>query len=757
LTRRQAIASQLAALRERQRGARDRFFQGDSPLQMGIDPAVVRGWQRSMAHGIEPDRQVVFQAVHLNALRAATEAGRDLIQAATSELDQLGRTLQPSGASVLLTDASLTILAVRGRREQMSPEHRIASREGIDLSERSIGSNALTIAAFEQAPSVVVNNAHYCSVISMFSCAAAPIRSPKGALLGVIDVTTCHQPLPGQAAFLVTAAARSVENTLFALAGDQLTIRFHPRAEFVGTALEGVLAVTLEGEVCGANEAALSMLGLRWPLRGVRFERLFRETLPELLTQAGRLERFSMALTTRDGVPLTARVDMPVRAPSVRQSSKSASSGGSGVTSGITSKIAPDAALDVAPNVDLNVAPNVDPKAASPKSLSTTTQAEPGKARPDGSALAALAGEHSGLASQVQLARAALLRGVPVVIQGESGTGRHALARALVAEVGGDGAATLLQGAQADEPALEAAFSKAAAGGVLVLDEVQALAEPLQARLVRLLQQREARQSLILGSDAAAAPSGAPLRVLTLTTCDLRAACEAGRFRYDLHHRLKGLRVELPPLAQRTDRAQRIMQAFEEAEVQAGLLPHPARLDLAILEVLKAHSWPGNFRELHWLMSALVCARPAGPVLPEHLPAEILQSATLLQSATRLGARPSTNAASQAGVHPSTHPGIQPAGLDPLGAGAQALAGSRSPSLIERGRGSTASVRADGAQVADPIAPARALRDLADRAIRQAIEKHRGNLSSAARELGISRGTLYRRLRGQTSTDPQTS
>ncbi|MFT4100515.1 MAG: helix-turn-helix domain-containing protein [Burkholderiaceae bacterium] len=302
---------------ERQQRVRELFFQrGDGLIELlpqGVDPALLRGWQRCRDGGLEPERPVVFRSVLQSRVRAGRESSHLLRTVAERELAQLGRALAPSGAAVVLTDPHLMILDVLGRGDRMSRELRSLAREGVDLSERVVGSSALSLAAHERAPSIVLNNGHFFTANSVFACAAAPLLSPTGALIGVLDVTVCRAALPAQALFLVSTAAKAIENAMCWQDPALLVIRFHPREDFVDTALGAILACSVDGEIVGANQVALSMLGLGWPLAGARFERCFRQKIGDLLGRAGRLDRFALDLTVRGGAAVFARVRMPGR------------------------------------------------------------------------------------------------------------------------------------------------------------------------------------------------------------------------------------------------------------------------------------------------------------------------------------------------------------------------------------------------------------------------------------------------------------
>lgn len=297
---------------ERQQRARDLFFErGASLIELapqGVDPAVLRGWQRCRDAGLEPERPVVFRSVQQSRVRAGRESSHVLREVAECELVQLGRALASSGAAVVLTDPHLMILDVLGRGDRMSREMRSLAREGVDLSERAVGSSALSVAAHERSPSIVLNNGHFFAANSVFACAAAPLLSPTGALMGILDVTTCRAALPAEAPFLVSAAAKAIENAMFWLEPAHLVIRFHPREDFVDTALGAIIACTVDGEIVGANQVALSLLGLHWPLEGARFERSFRQKIGDLLGPAGRLDHFALDLTTHAGAAVFARV-----------------------------------------------------------------------------------------------------------------------------------------------------------------------------------------------------------------------------------------------------------------------------------------------------------------------------------------------------------------------------------------------------------------------------------------------------------------
>ncbi|MCZ7682003.1 MAG: sigma 54-interacting transcriptional regulator [Sandaracinaceae bacterium] len=199
------------------------------------------------------------------------------------------------------------------------------------------------------------------------------------------------------------------------------------------------------------------------------------------------------------------------------------------------------------------------------------------------------------------------LSDAPVLLRGESGTGKELVARAIHEASPRKGAAYVSENVSAiPETLLESAlfghvrgaFTGAerarrglfeiADGGTLFLDEIGEMSEPLQAKLLRVLQDGELRP---IGSEEA---RRVDVRVVTATHRDLEAMVASGRFREDLFYRIAVVQVELPPLRQRPE---------DVAPLVAELLERHApgrrvRVDRAAMSALRAYAWPGNVRQL---------------------------------------------------------------------------------------------------------------------------------------------------------------
>ncbi|MDE7064653.1 MAG: sigma-54 dependent transcriptional regulator, partial [Desulfovibrionaceae bacterium] len=142
-----------------------------------------------------------------------------------------------------------------------------------------------------------------------------------------------------------------------------------------------------------------------------------------------------------------------------------------------------------------------------------------------------------------------------------------------------------------------------ASGGTLFLDEIGDMPLGIQAKLLRLLQERQIER---LGGRE---PISVNVRIIAATNADLEAAVAEGRFREDLYYRLKVVSLHLPPLRDRRGDIPLLADWFLERHARALDMHNPG-LEKAALDYLKASAWPGNVRELaNTLQKALVFSR----------------------------------------------------------------------------------------------------------------------------------------------------
>jgi DNA-binding NtrC family response regulator len=216
---------------------------------------------------------------------------------------------------------------------------------------------------------------------------------------------------------------------------------------------------------------------------------------------------------------------------------------------------------------------------------------------------------------------------LPVLVEGETGTGKELVARAIHAQSQRTGGPFVALNCAAVQESLveselfgheKGSFTGAIARklgvfeladrGVLFLDEVGEVSPPIQAKLLRVL---ETREFFRVGGMRT---THVDIRVVSATNKDLRAEVAAGRFREDLYYRLGGLTIRLPPLRERRGDI-----ALLATHILARATPRRS-LSAAALERLQAYHWPGNIRELQMVLQRAAVLSPRDVLGAEDIP-----------------------------------------------------------------------------------------------------------------------------------------
>jgi transcriptional regulator of acetoin/glycerol metabolism len=559
-------------------------------------------------------------------------------------MEFLAEQTQGTDSMVILAGADGVVLTALGDLHFVDRAERVALRPGATWCEQVRGTNAIGTALAEAQPLVVHAGEHYLERNGFLTCAAAPILAPGGTLMGALDISGDQRGYHRHTLGLVRSAVRMIEHRLFDTRHDPrhwsgLRLRLHAHAEGLGTPTEGLLAVREDGLLAGANPRALDMLGIGWhELASTGVDQVLDESLARLGDWARNSPAVPRVVHTRGGIALWARVE-----------------GG-----------------------------RPGPAAAAARIVETVPAGDDTLARLD----------TGDAALRFAIGRARKVAGKPIalLLQGESGVGKEVFARAVHASgPRADQPFVAVNCAALPENLIEAelfgyergAYTGAlregargrireADGGTLFLDEIGDMPLALQARLLRVLQDR---QVVPLGGGRAVAVDFA---LVCATHRDLGAEIAAHRFREDLYYRLNGLALRLPPLRERSDLAPLI-----ERELRALAPERELALAPDLLAAFRAYRWPGNLRQLaNVLRTACALLEPHETVIGwEHLCDDIAQALRA----------------------PAASAGEDESALD--------------------------------------------LRSLSRVAVDRAVTESDGNLSEAARRLGISRNTLYRKLR----------
>lgn len=321
----------------------------------------------------------------------------------------------------------------------------------------------------------------------------------------------------------------------------------------------------------------------------------------------------------------------------------------------------------------------------------------------------------------------------PVLIHGESGTGKELVARAvhrlsnraskrflaincsaipeslLESELFG-----YVRGAFTGADRTRKGYFEETSGGTLFLDEIGEMPARLQAKLLRVLQEK---QFSPVGSNEV---KFADVRVIAATNVDLEEAVAKGLFRLDLFYRLNVLPVTLPPLRDRKSDVRQLLDHFLDHSNQNHRLLNPCYFAPEVYTCLEKYPWPGNVRELQNLVERVVVMSSGGSVSLEHLPDEY----KLVKS----GAASTGGAGASAGLN---EPQLSFSSRAPAAEGPPTSFESRPVDLLPH----------EGIDLETYI------ESLENTLIMQALERTGHNKNQAAKLLGLNRTTLVERIK----------
>ncbi|UVJ42030.1 sigma-54-dependent Fis family transcriptional regulator [Pseudomonas sp. LS1212] len=627
---------------------------GDRTLDSQL---IARSWERSHHYGLSTCDRVLFDAPVVVRPNEIQDHGGLLLGAAKPEMEQLHASLAPNDWVLACIDMEGVVLNSVGKGNSASQELNRVFRTGVQFLETLVGTTGPSCALAEKETVVISGAEHYLEEARPFTCMATPIFGLDGEIVGVLDASRKGANTSLYTLESLVIAARAIERRMFMQLGDVLLVHLHYRLDILGTPLEGLLAFDPAGKLRGANRIAIQLMSPQGIKPGMDFNELF--DMP--FAHAACYRRYDLSVPLRMHTHWGSQL-----------------------------------------HVCLTTAPARSARPA-PQPLRPAITAEPPQLAAGGPCL-----EDPALKAALERARKAFARDIPVLINGETGTGKEVFARLLhegSARAGGPFVAINCSSIPASliESELfghvEGAFTGSRKGGAigkieqahkgtLFLDEIGDMPLELQGRLLRVLQERSLNR---LGSTQTVKVDCA---LVCATHRDLLQLSQEQGFREDLYYRINGLRVTLPALRERTDLAV-LIQHLLQAETASHA---PLVLEETALQALLAYRWPGNIRQLHQtLRLAAALAEDDGRIGLQHLPDELLQA---------------------------------------------------TPTPVEAAQSSADQARGEGGDT---------LLASEQRAIRAAIKDCQGNLSAAARALGIGRATLYRKLKqmGEQGASPE--
>lgn len=648
------------------------------------DPAherLARSWHRSLnKHSIDPSLSSVPKVVTAYELREHRDRIEAFMRIAREGVERLHRELSPASYCVLLTDAAGVTVDYRPVPTLEKEFKDEGFRAGTCWSEESEGTCGVGTTLIDRQPTLVNRGEHFRSHNTQFTCSSAPILGLQDEPIAVLDASALYSPDARESRLLVfrmvCEKARLIED---AYAHYSLrtywTLQLGQIAEFMPVETDYLIAFDDDGRIVGGNRRARQELINHNGRHAEFLHDLFECSASEIMVSAhaspGTPFPLRMMATGR-------RLFAVLRAPNAR-------------------------------------------------SLAQVTQSKPALTAEDVCAprgFRHLALGDPRVKANVQCATKVANRDIPVMLLGETGTGKEAFARAIhdysdrakqpfvalncaaipesliESELFGyrDGAFTGARSKGAKGKILQSD------GGTLFLDEIGDMPLSLQSRLLRVLAEGEV---VPLGAEQ---PTPVNLHVICATHQDLPELVRQGRFREDLFYRLNGASFTLPPLRNREDKRDLIKLVMREECTAMG------REELRIAEEtmtrLLAYDWPGNIRQLRHAIRYACAIADGNQITIDHFPQELRSSGAAVRLAPPQQQQP------------------VPAPV---------------PVQAQRSNSSSGAAAPDPCELRDGEPLNDACMELRQKML-EALRRNHWRVTETARQLGMSRATFYRKM-----------
>jgi len=688
---------------------------------------ISNSWCRSILdHGLEPsqkDARAILTSAEVHDQILDVE---DFCHIAKEGAQNLAQQLTGAGYAVILTNNEGVTLHSCCHPSSKSTWDDLGITTGAVWKESLSGTSAISTVLIEAAPLTVHLKEHFMINNIPLSCSACPIFDSQGNILAILDAScknSKHSKDEQQVVLqLVTIYARWIENTyLKYLHKKNHIISIKPNLHFHENGMENLLVVNDRKVIIGANKVAID----NYKLKGDK--KLVGSLLTDIITtnfESLFAQPITIGTTTFNNDEVQISIESPAKNKALKASTSKA----------IQSKS--------------HIANNA----------------------PKHPTLARLTGHDENLIPNVQRLVKVIGKGIPILITGETGSGKEAFARAIHDSSDRASAPFIaVNCASIPESLIESelfgyrsgSFTGAnkqgmkgkielANGGTLFLDEIGDMPVLLQTRLLRVLAEKEV---MPIGAHE---PVNLDINIISATHQNITELVQNHHFREDLYYRLNGMSLQLPALRERTDR-EYIIRLIIDNESDSTI-----DINRAALKVLSQYHWPGNIRQLINTIRYASAMCDNGVIDTDCLPAEVshvsfnnskVQPQLIIQP-PKVSA-PMSEDYSMEHTQPFTESHFSEAS-QPLAEShpiesEQGLPQSRSPDSTQL---SPKAVSHEGSSHVDldnidPAQPS-TVKERRDRrkalTLLDSLKRNKWNITNTANDLGTCRSTIYRQM-----------
>jgi transcriptional regulator of acetoin/glycerol metabolism len=567
-----------------------------------VRPVIRESWQRAQRFGVNPYLREIPLVLSAEELESLQERA-DLAYVAAPVFETVVQARRNDQFIIGVSDRHGRILRCSGHPRVLQRAKEINAVPGGGMSEELVGTTVVNVVLAQDHPDYVLWSENYVQSFHPWASLGVPVHHPlTGEMIGVLTISGYERVYERADAVFILQLAAHLQTLLHR---EELIRKVALLDEYHRVLLQyphdAILAIDARGRVCGASSSLAHVLDAP------------QQVLDQSLLRAPNLqvEGFRPVVEQEEMRPYDVRVKIPEKAWNLKADAIP-----------VNGERQPVGTLLILP------------RPSSSRSNGSTVRKGPRSAWTALSSFSDLVGNSPPLKQCLMLAQRAAMQDFPVLLLGESGTGKDLFAQAIhnASPCSYGPFVPVNCGAASDDLLaaelfgyVEGAFTGAvkggrvgklelAHGGTLFLDEVESMSPKMQVSLLRVLEEGRLTR---MGAEQ---PTPLKVRVIAASNEDLTDAVAQKRFRLDLYHRLSVFPLTLPPLRERLDDLPELVAHFLRQLGVSELRPSPE-----VLLLLRRYAWPGNVRELRNVLLRAVHAATSPHLTPAELPDEIVK------------------------------------------------------------------------------------------------------------------------------------
>jgi len=570
---------------------------------------IAKSWLRSKDYKIDPFVNNEVLKLNERALKKRKKESKRLVEIAKPFMNSLYKIVEDNGLVIRLADGEGYILEFMGNSDLIDTYKDLNIEMGSNISEKNMGTNALSLAIINKEPIQVLGGEHYCKLYHNWSSSACPIKNEYGDVVGVLSVTGPYEKVHPHTLGMVVASAEAIENQLKVNdMNKKLSMTNKHLFAIMESISEGLLGIDNKGTVKDINLFARKLLSLdEKDIIGKNISELISEKnnkiVLSVINKGKKYEETEMYFKNKRGQRIYCIVSLtPIK----------------------------DCDTDEVEGVVVTfrrakTIHNLVNKIIGAEAIFTFED---------------IIGKSEIIQDAKKISKKAAKGNTTILLQGESGTGKELFAQAIHNESPRKNKPFVFLNCGAIPRELvaselfgyvEGAFTGAKRGGhpgkfeladegTIFLDEIGDMPLDTQVNLLRVLETK----SIVRVGGHSVIPTD--VRVIAATHKNLKEEVEKGNFREDLYYRLNVMPITTPSLRHRKEDLDLLVEYFL-IKFSKKMNKTIGSINESFYKYVKSYDWPGNVRELQNVMQLVINMVEEGEVIEyKHLPSYIKPS-----------------------------------------------------------------------------------------------------------------------------------